>query len=95
MKRLRHRWSRGLAASLALLLLLGICCERGLAQVPRGPIRGFTIPFLEKETFKLKARLRGEEAELVGQNLQVRGAKVEIFGEGGRGWNRGGTALAG
>jgi lipopolysaccharide export system protein LptA len=71
------------------LLLGGWACLAVIsvarAQVPVGPVRGFNLPLVDRETFRLEARVRGDEALPLGDDrFEVNGVRLESYGAGDR-----------
>ena len=64
---------------LAGMALVGMVSVHG--QIPEAPIRGFTLPLVDRETLELKARVRGEVATPLGpERMEIQGVRLESFG---------------
>ena len=61
------------------LVVVGMVSVHG--QIPEAPIRGFTLPLVDRDTLELKARVRGEVATPLGrERMEIRGVRLESFG---------------
>ncbi len=74
--------------ALSCLAWLGWGCAdqvRAQERVPEGPVRGFSLPILDKTTLKRKALVRGQSASPAGKDLwEIREVQFESYAEDGR-----------